>query len=203
MKKASVFAETYRNYLDQLSEIDLHERAERLGGQISRSGIDLALFGKKYYIDKTTIESYDGDSNPSFAVKVVLSKYLLMCPSESMIPNDALVTFRDFKDSGPLHTYFVNNTNKIIEESFTGDIEKLRGRCKHIGGKEHAFSGYDLSFTFVALPKIPIILNFNDRDDMFSAKATVLFRSDAEKYLDMECLAIMATYLTGLLIRDY
>ncbi len=203
MKKANVFAETYRNYLDQLSGIDLKERVKRLGGQISSNGVDLTLFGRKYYIDKTTIESYNGESSPSFAVKVVLCKYLLMCPPESMVANDELVSFRDFKDSGPLHTYFTNNTNKIIEQSFAGDIEKLRRRCDHIGGKELEFSGYDLSFTFVALPKIPIILNFNDRDDMFSAKATVLFRSDAEKYLDMECLAITATYLTGLLIRDY
>lgn len=202
MNKAKVFEETYQNYLQALSKIDFQERAERLGGQFSDRGIILTFFNKKYFINTATIEASGTDSIPSFAVKVVLCKYILMCPPVSAISNAEHVTFRDFKDSGPLHSYFANNTNKIIEHTFTGDLEKLRARCEIVGGNEQSIAGYDVSFTFMALPRIPIMLNYNDRDDMFAAKASILFQADAENYLDMECLAITATYLTGLLIQD-
>ncbi len=202
MEKASIFAETYRSYLDQLSEIDLEKRVEMLGGRPAQQGVEIVFFGTKYYIDSTSIRPCEGGVNPSFAVKVVLCKYLLMCSPESMVPDETLTAFRDFRDSAPLHTYFTNNTNKIIENTFAGALEELRNKCKYIGGKEYSFSGYDLSYIFLALPKLPIILNFNDRDDMFGAVASLLYRADAETYLDMECLAITATYLTSLLIRD-
>ena len=49
----------------------------------------------------------------------------------------------------------------------------------------------DLAFQFKALPNIPIILLFNDADDEFPAKCSVLFGSGAEAYLDAESLAML------------
>ena len=51
---------------------------------------------------------------------------------------------------------------------------------------------------FEALPKVPILMLFNDGDDEFSARCLVLFERRAEKYLDMECLATV-----GWLLADY
>jgi len=61
---------------------------------------------------------------------------------------------------------------------------------------------YDLSVRFKALSRIPIILNFNDKDDMMPANAGFLFQDNADKYLDLECLSIICTYLTGQLIQQ-
>ena len=202
MSKAKVFEETYQNYLQALSEINFQERAERLGGKFSDGGIFLTFFNKNYFIDRAITDTHGTDLKPSFAVKVVLCKYILMCPPVSPVSSAEYVTFREFKDSAPLHSYFANNTNKILEQSFSGNLEKLRASCRVAGGNEISNAGYDVSFTFKALPRIPIILNFNDSDDMFAAKTSVLFQADAENYLDMECLAITATYLIGLLIQD-
>jgi dienelactone hydrolase len=52
---------------------------------------------------------------------------------------------------------------------------------------------------FDALPKIPILLLFNDADDEFPAQCLLLFERRAEKYLDMECLAILGWLLAGYL----
>jgi hypothetical protein len=43
-------------------------------------------------------------------------------------------------------------------------------------------------------------VNFNDRDNLFSASCSVLYRSSAVHFLDMECLAMTGTLLTGKLI---
>ncbi len=51
---------------------------------------------------------------------------------------------------------------------------------------------------FDALPKIPVLLLFNDGDDEFPAQCSVLFERRAENYLDMECLA-----MAGMLLSEY
>ena len=48
------------------------------------------------------------------------------------------------------------------------------------------------------LPKVPVLLLFNDADDEFPADCKVLFERRAEHYLDMECLAIL-----GNILADY
>jgi hypothetical protein len=45
-------------------------------------------------------------------------------------------------------------------------------------------------FLVSALPRISLLLLFNDGDEEFPAKCTVLFQRHAEYYLDPECLAI-------------
>jgi hypothetical protein len=47
---------------------------------------------------------------------------------------------------------------------------------------------------------VPVIVNFNDRDDLFSASCSVLYRSSAAYFLDMECLAMTGTLLAGKLL---
>ena len=54
---------------------------------------------------------------------------------------------------------------------------------------------YDLSMQFDLLPRVPLLILFNDLDDEFPAKCTVLFERRAEEYLDAECLAIAGRIL--------
>jgi hypothetical protein len=48
---------------------------------------------------------------------------------------------------------------------------------------------------FDALPKVPVVMLFNDADDEFSATCSVLFERRAENYLDPECLAMVGRCL--------
>jgi hypothetical protein len=51
---------------------------------------------------------------------------------------------------------------------------------------------------FNALPEIPVLMLFNDADEEFPAQCAVLFERCAEKYLDIECLAMV-----GMLLFEY
>ena len=199
MKKAKIFEETYTNYLNKLAKLDLKKCAQNLGAEFSNNRLIIPFYNNTFSVTEEGITGVEG-SSPSFAVKVVLCKYILMCPQKKFLVNTSLVTYREFKDAGPLTSYFTNNTNKTLEVSFSGKLAVLRDKCLSIGGTEKESSTYDLSMVFYALPKVPVILNFNDSDEMFSAGCSVLYQASAEKYLDMECLAITGTYLTGLLI---
>jgi hypothetical protein len=52
---------------------------------------------------------------------------------------------------------------------------------------------------FDALPRVPVMLLFNDADDEFPAKSSVIFERRAEHYLDSECLAMVGRCLFNFL----
>ncbi len=58
-------------------------------------------------------------------------------------------------------------------------------------------ANYDFVVQFDALPMIPIILLFNNADEEFPATCSILFESQAEKYLDCECLAMLGRQLVN------
>ncbi len=198
-QQSPVFEETYRKYLAELGRIDIFARADLLGLDPGEGFLRVPLYGREYHVSPTGISDSSGRAVTT-AVRVVLCKYLLTCPPELPPHSDRLVTYREFKDAGPLISYFTTNTNKIIETTFAGNVPLLLERALAMGGIAMASETYDLALQFHALPRIPVLLNFNDRDDLFPASASVLYRASAEYFLDMECLAITGTLLAGRLI---
>jgi hypothetical protein len=46
-----------------------------------------------------------------------------------------------------------------------------------------------------------VIFHFHDKDDILPARSALLSPDNADKYLDIKSLGIIATYLTGLVIQ--
>jgi hypothetical protein len=199
MGRSPVFEETYQKYLAELRQTDIFARADLLGLEPEDGYLRIPLYGREYRVSSSGI-SDPGGREVTAAVRVVLCKYLLTCPPELPPLSDRLVTYREFKDAGPLVSYFTTNTNKIIETTFAGNLSLLHERAALAGGEVLPSETHDLSLKFMALPRIPVLLNFNDRDELFPASASVLYRASAEVFLDMECLAITGTLLAGRLI---
>jgi len=199
MKKSMVFEETYNKYLSHISDNDLLPRAVRLGAEPAGDALIIPYYETPFRISTDGV--FDGTGKrANFAISVVLFQYVFHCPAEIPIAGD-WVTFREFKDAGPLGGYFTSNNNKIIETTFAGNPEALEYACKRLGGRLIDDPSWDFSVAFDMLPRIPIRLRFNDRDDEFPAQSSILFRYSAESYIDMESLAIGATYLTGMLTK--
>ena len=60
-----------------------------------------------------------------------------------------------------------------------------------------------MSYMFEALPRVRVYLVFNDADEDFPADCSILFEKQAARYLDMECLAMIAMVLAeGLAEKD-
>ena len=126
-----------------------------------------------------------------------------MPPVEPIEPQgDEWVSFKDFKDAAPFVGGFVNSTEGAIFIKFPGRLPALKDACLNLGGLPVDLGlSYDLSIRFEALPRIPLLLLFNDEDDEFPAQGALLFQKKAEKYLDMECLAILGWFLTDSLLQ--
>jgi hypothetical protein len=89
-----------------------------------------------------------------------------------------------------------------LERTFGSNPAELKRRCGALGGVPAAEDfPYEVAMRFPALPKIPVLLLFNGAEEEFPARCTMLFERRAEKYLDMECLAItgwaLSAYLLG------
>ncbi|PLX52460.1 MAG: hypothetical protein C0611_08025 [Desulfobacteraceae bacterium] len=195
--KSSVFIETYQNYLDQIGKIDLDSRAEKLGGRIEKDEMVLSFFGRPYRISSRGITDPSG-KEPSMGISVVLCKYLLLCPDIPSLDKEWF-SYRDFKDTAPLVHSFVNHTEQPIVRNFSNRLENLAAACAKLGGRDPGLDlNYQLIMKLYPLPKVPVLLLFDDVDEEFPAQCKVLFERRAEHYLDPECLAIV-----GRLLNDF
>jgi hypothetical protein len=198
--KAAVFETTYRHYLDRIAGFDYLERADRLGAAVVDHALAIKLYGQTYRLSREGVSGPD-DKPVNFAVRVVLCCYVLQCPA-SVPPAGEWTTYRDFRDAGPLAGYFQANTHKIIETAFAGSPNGLIRTCRRLGAEPFDDgSAFDVSLTFPFLPRIPVLLRFNDRDDVFPAQCAIMFPRSAEAFLDMECMAIGGTLLAGTLTQ--
>jgi len=200
MDYSKIFDQKLNHDFSRVKKIDFFKNAEILGIRQNSRSLIFDFFNRQILFSKNGIDDVKGQPLTD-AVKDVLCQYLLMCPDPIYESSNSLVTLREFSKSGPLFSSFTANTGKIIETTFSGNLEKLINRCLSLGGILMKDTSYDLSAKFRALSRIPIILNFNDKDDMMPASAVFLFQDNANKYLDLEGLSILCTYLTGQLIQ--
>jgi hypothetical protein len=198
MEKTHVYEQTYLDYLSRIAEIDLKFAADKLDLQMIGEAVIIPFFDKSYRVSTRGIEDPSG-RQPHLSLSVILCKYLLMCPLIEPL-GGSWMSFKDFKDAAPLIQAFYNSVTLPIAETFSGRLADLERAGRKIGGYRPAdeFS-YDLSLQFDVLSKVPLLLLFNDGDEEFPAQSSVLFERRVEKFLDMECLAMVGMLFCGYL----
>lgn len=197
--QASVFEKHYEFYLRQIKDLSLEEIADSLGMECIDNEMKLLLFGNNFKINPEGIFNQFGN-RPSYAICVLLFKYLLTNPKNPFFESP-WTSYKDFKDAGPLISFFSNDVEKTIVKHFSGKTQTLKKVCKSFGGKDSDMDiYYDVSMQLTVLPKIPMLLLFNDADDEFPATCSVLFQKSVENYLDMESVAIVGNIFSKMLI---
>jgi hypothetical protein len=94
----------------------------------------------------------------------------------------------------------VNHTERPIVQNYSNRLKDLAAACEKLGGRDPGLDlNYQLIMKLYPLPKVPVLLLFDDVDEEFPAQCKVLFERRAEHYLDPECLAIIGTLLNGFL----
>jgi hypothetical protein len=198
---APIFEETVRNYLNQVAQIDLAGIAESLAIIVEQGAALIPFLGKTYRVSPSGVIDPTG-LEPIHALRVVLCKYLILCPEPVPVDGEDWVSYKDFKDAAPFVTGFVNNSERAIARNFTGRLEPLREAAGRLGAlPPPLLLSYQFTARIEALPRIPLLLLFNDEDEDFPAQCTLLFERRAEKFLDMECLAIIGWLLADFLAQ--
>ncbi len=200
MENSRAFNDIFDAFSTALKGPDFPEKAKILGLQLRNQKLVFDFFNRQILFDGNDFVDGSGE-HITRSVKTLLCQYVLMCPEKVTVSSNKLVTFREFSNAGPLFSNFTSNTGKIIETTFTGHMETLKQQCLKLGGVIIETPAYDISARFRALHRIPIILNFNDKDDLLPAQAIFLYHHNADIYLDLKSLMSTCTYLTGLLIQ--
>lgn len=191
----SVYDETYRDYLQQLKKMRFDGKEDVLG--ISMDGADVVVpyFGGFVRLTADGLKDETG-CQPDFADCVVVCRYLIMAPLFEPRQNE-WVAYRDFPDAGPLTVFWADTVENQLAKRFTKDVDALRSACDLLGGTKAGLDiACDLCRQFTPLPKVPLLMVFNDADDDFPASASLLFERRAATYLDAESQAILGHILT-------
>jgi hypothetical protein len=199
---AEIFRQHYQNYLARIAEIDLAS-VQKILGLVKKDGRYLIrFFGGHYAVSKDGIMD-DTGKTPDYATCVILAKYLIMCP-DRIYEDTQWAAFKDFKRTSHLLNvnYFSSDTERALVNAFEGRRDTLAAVGTALGGifPDEVFS-YDLVMQFDALPRISLLLLFNEGDEDFGAYGTVLFQKQAEYYLDPESLAVTSAHLIRRLVQ--
>lgn len=198
MVLSPIFDETYKSYLSQIAELDLAARQMILGYEMDDGQAVIPFFNKTFHVSSRGIFNSRGKT-PNLSVCVILCKYLLMCPDE--IPQVGhLEAFKDFRDSGPLIQFFANTVEGEVVRNFSGNVTALDKACLASGGKPYKGDfAYQIKYRFWGLPRVPVYLFFNDAEEGFAARCSMLFESRTEAFLDMESVAMLGGALSRML----
>lgn len=202
MDQIEAFEQIYQDYLDQIRALDLGWIGPRLGVALEGEGVVIPLFGIPHRVSGAGIWD-PGGKRPVHSVCVILSKYLILSPQWEPAGSE-WVTYREFKDAAPFVGGFATHAERPISQAFAGRLYELEEAASRLGGQVvRTEVRADLAIRFQALPKVPMLMLFNDEDEDFPAQCSILFERRASRYLDMECLAILGWVLGWWLSGSY
>jgi len=199
---SEIFEKHYNDYCAQIAKVDFGSISDRLGIRHYGNQILLSFFNKDYVVSGNGIVDTAGN-RPEYMACVVIAKYILLCPDQSYHERE-WVSFKDFKRTSHFTNvnFFTSDTERAIVKQFSGRLDELSKACEELGGIHHEMeTSYDLSMQFSALPRISLLLLFNDGDEEFPAQCNVLFQKHAEFYLDPESLIMASAFLARNLKR--
>lgn len=195
-QQSPVFQEIYDDYLRQVAAVDLAAVAPLLGGRLVDGGLELELFGRPHLVGPAGITDHQG-RRPIHSISVILCKYILLADGAGR-GDDRWVAYKELADTAPFVPGFDDTAQRVVARAFAGDLAGLDAAAKAMGGQDPKLSlGYDLVRLFWALPAVPMLMLFNDADEGFPAHCSLLFRADARRWLDAECLAICGMVLAA------
>jgi len=201
--KTEIFEKNYLYYCDQLATVDFNSKRMPLSLKQYGEKIFIPFFNENYEISNNCILDSTGKI-PDYMICVILAKYILLCPDQPH-HDTRWLSFNDLKEKSHFTNinYYRSDTVKPISKKFSGKLGSLYKACTSLGGyKPKEKMPYDLTMQFDALPRISLLLLFNDRDEEFSAYCSVMFQKHSEKYLDPESLAMISALLAKKLISN-
>ncbi|WP_372678510.1 DUF3786 domain-containing protein [Desulfosarcina sp.] len=195
----SVYHETYYDYLEQLEKMRFDGKEAVLGIRLDGDTVVVPYFGQSIRLTADGLKDEAG-RRPDFSDCVVVLRYLIMCPRFEPKQKE-WAAYRDFPDAGPLTVFWNDTVERPLARTFSGRVNALEKACDVLGGSlPDTDITCDLCRNFIPLPKMPLLLVFNDADDDFPASASLLLEKRASTYLDAESLAILGHLLSSRLL---
>lgn len=108
------------------------------------------------------------------------------------------VSFADLPDGRMYNAAFQGYSGDEIVKAFGFDLEAFKSACLKAGGKPVELGS--ASFTFQALPRVPLMLTYWLGDEDFPSSCKILFDESACHYLPIDACAILGSMLVRKLV---
>ncbi len=185
----------------EMSLLDPSWIASRSGTVYSFSSrsFTVPLFAEEYTVafPQGTVRHADG--SPAVGLEeIILLHYLVQADGESN--RDEWVSYRDLPGARYHEPAFKAEVEGPLSLGLEGRLEALRAwtrdhtRALDLPG--------DVAVAWEALPRVPLLVIFNEKDEEFPASARILFDITAPHYLPTEDLSVLAEIAAARLLRE-
>lgn len=196
-----IFEKHYRDYCRQVAALDFEVIRYKLSIKTQGQKAIIPFLGEEYTVSSHGVRDLFGN-RPPYTICVVLFKYLLLCPLLPTV-NKEWATLRDMELSKFTNTnVFDSDVVKPIINKFTNNLDGLVDAAEILNGRPKNGLSYDLAMEFTVLPKIDVLLLFNDKEKNFPASCSMLFQQQAAQYLDPESLIMAGIAFAKKLIHE-
>lgn len=183
----------YGELVERLARADLTGNAAKLGLELREGAALVPFFGREYLVGTDGVRAVDG-GEAQLAHRIVLAHLVLHGGSGE--PSGKLVPYRELRGGCDFSRNLAITVEGRLAKSFTGRAAELRRAAEAIGGTPHETgAGHDVCLAIPALPVVPLMFTFYDEDEDFPAEVKVFYDSEAQSFLDLECLAVLGSIL--------
>lgn len=174
----------------------------------SRSGASYSYFDKAFKVPFMGEEhavafpggavSREDGSPPGGAAELIILHYLVGAGGAPV--REQWVSYRDLPGARYHEPAFVADVERPLSLGLAGHLESLRG-WRERNARPVDLPG-DEAFTWDVLPRVPLLVIFNEADEEFPASARVLFDASAPGYLPTEDLSVLAELAARKLLAE-
>ena len=138
------------------------------------------------------------DQLPDFQQALLL--YYLNTADGAPITNK-WVSFADLPDGRIYNAAFQGYSGDEIVKAFGFDLDAFKSACLKVGGRPVDIG--NASFTFQALPRLPLMITYWLGDEDFPSSCKILFDESAGHYLPIDACAILGSMLVRKLTSSF
>ncbi|WP_456434477.1 DUF3786 domain-containing protein [Thermosulfuriphilus sp.] len=179
----------------EVTDLDLSQTALKVGGTFDEGWLSFPYLGEVVRIRPDQIETASGYRlDPRD--QILLYNYLRFAKGDS--PSGQFVGLEAFPNSVAKVATLRRYAEDPLAAAFSGVKSSLERVLKRIYAEDWPGAQADISVLVPALPRVPLVVLFWDRDEEegFSARAKILFNQTASSYLDLESLVFLAERLS-------
>jgi hypothetical protein len=147
------------------------------------------FFGETYRVKPDTGEVLRQDGSTAGAREALVVLHYLINADAAAV-REEWVAYRDLPGARTHEPAFISDVERPLSQGLSGRLEELQAWSQR-HGRPVDIPG-DIAAVWDALPHLPLLVIFNERDEEFPASARVLFDITAADYLPTEDLSVLA-----------
>lgn len=185
----------------ELAALDPSWAASRSGTAYSfaEGAFSVPLFGEEHLVSYPAGVATRGDGSPAGGMEELIILHYLVGADGTTV-EERWVSYRDLPGARYHEPAFFAEVEGPLSQGLTGRLDSLRDW----GGRNARpldLPG-DVALAWDVLPRVPLLIIFNEADEEFPASARVLFDASAPCYLPTEDLSVLAEIAADRLLEE-